>query len=96
MGFPGLHLRPGSLLTVCAGRQVSSFSGTQVPQMSKDGFEGPSWCQALAPSRDHMGRLFGRGMLGVAEIEGCTLHSHHRRVLLLGMELWKDLRQRKG
>lgn len=52
MGFPGLHPRPGLLLTVCAHRQVSSFSETQVPLMSKDVFEGPSWCQALAPSRD--------------------------------------------
>lgn len=96
MGFPGLHPRPGLLLTVCAHRQVSSFSETQVPLMSKDVFEGPSWCQALAPSRDHLGRPFGRGMLGVAEIEGYTLHSHHRRVLLLGREHWRDLRKRKG
>lgn len=96
MGFPGLHPRPGLLLTVCAHRQVSSFSETQVPLMSKDVFEGPSWCQALAPSRDHLGRPFGRGMLGVAEIEGYTLHSHHWRVLLLGREHWRDLRKRKG
>lgn len=24
----------------------------------------------------HQGRLYGRGILGVAEIEGCELHSH--------------------
>jgi len=42
MGFPGLHPHPGSLLTLCALRQVGSFSGTQVPHLGLDGLGRPS------------------------------------------------------
>lgn len=37
--------------------------------MLSDGLKEPSWHQVLTPRLGHPGRLYGRGMLGVAEVE---------------------------
>lgn len=50
--------------------------------MLSDGLKEPSWHQALAPRLGHQGRLYGRGMLGVAEVEDVSCTPTHRRVLL--------------
>lgn len=50
--------------------------------MFSDGLKEPSWFQALAPRMGHQGRPYGRGMLGVAEVEDVSCTPIHRRVFL--------------